>query len=92
MRINTDGHHEYRLDLLRRVMQQTGEGTKSGTFDFSTEFTLQMLRNLDQALDHPDMTPELAEVLSTPSVQLEYQVETNLDVAPSQRARADADD
>ncbi len=73
-------------------MQQTGEGTKSGAFDFSTEFTLAMLRNLDQALDHPDMTEELAEVLSTASVQLEYRVETDLDVTPGQRARADADD
>lgn len=47
-----------------------------------------MLRNLDRALNHPDMTPELAEVLSTPSGQLDYRVETNmsLDVTPSQRA------
>ena len=45
-----------------------------------------MLRNLDQTLDHPNMTPELVEVLSTPSVQPEYQVEITLDVTPSQRA------
>ena len=70
MRTKTDGNHEYRLDLLRRVMKQTGEGTKSGAFDFSTEFTLAMLRNLNRALEHPDMMPELADVLSTPSVQL----------------------
>ena len=68
MRINTDGRHEYRLDLLRRVMQQTGEGTKPGAFDFSTKFTVQMLRNLARALGHPDMTEELAEVLSTASI------------------------
>ena len=35
------------------------------------------------------MTEELAEVLSTPSVSLIYQLETDLDVEPSQRARAD---
>ena len=51
-----------------------------------------MLRNLDRAFEHSDMTPELAEILSTPSVQLEYRVETDLDVTPSHRARADADD
>jgi hypothetical protein len=51
-----------------------------------------MLWNLNQALDHPNMTPDLDEVLSTPSVQFEYRAETNLDVAPSQRARADAAD
>ena len=32
MRIKTDGTHEYRLDRLRRVMQRTTEGTKSGAF------------------------------------------------------------
>ena len=80
MRINIDGRHEYRLDLLRRVMQQTGEGTKSGAFDFSTEFTLQIPRNLDQTLKHPDMTEELAEVLSIPTVDVEYCVETGVHV------------
>jgi hypothetical protein len=89
MRIKTDGKHEYRLDQLRRIMQATAEGTKSGAFDFSTEFTLRMLDNLDQAVNHPDMTEELAEILSTPTVSLTYQVETDLDVKPSQRARAD---
>ena len=47
MRIKTDGKHEYRLDQLRRIMQATDEGTKSGDFDFSTESTLRMLDNLD---------------------------------------------
>ena len=89
MRIKTDGKHEYRLDQLRRIMQTTEEGTKSGAFDFSTEFTLRMLENLDQAVHHPDMTEELAEVLSTPTVDLTYRIEADLDVNPSQRARTD---
>ena len=71
MRIKTDGTHEYRLDRLRRVMQRTDEGTKSGAFDFSTVFTLQMLDAVEEASDHPDMTPELAAVLSTPHVEIE---------------------
>jgi hypothetical protein len=37
MRIKTDGKHDYRTDQLRRIMQATDEGTKSGAFDFSTE-------------------------------------------------------
>ena len=57
-------------------MQQADENTKAGVFDFSTAFTLQMLRNLDRALEHPDMTAELADVLSTPGVELEYRIET----------------
>jgi hypothetical protein len=61
-------------------MQQADENTKAGAFDFATEYTLQMLRNLDRALEHPDMTAELADVLSTPSVELEYQVETEMRV------------
>ena len=89
MRIKTDGKHEYRLDQLRRIMQATEEGTKSGAFDFSTEFTLRMLDNLDQAIHHPDMTEELAEVLSTPTVDLTYRIEADFDVNPSQQARAD---
>ena len=80
MQIKTDGNYEYRLDQLRQVMQQADENTKAGAFDFSTAFTLQMLRNLDQALDHPAMTEELADVLSTPSVELEYQIETGMKV------------
>ena len=89
MRIKTDGKHEYRVDQLRRIMQAAGEGTKSGAFDFSTEFTLRMLENLDCAVHHPDMTEELAEVLSTPTVDLTYHIEADLDVNPSRRARAD---
>ena len=88
MRIKTDGTHEYRLNRLRRVMQQTGEGTKSGAFDFATEYILAMLDAIDEASDHPDMTPELAAVLSTPHVEIEYQG-YDVDVSPSRRARAE---
>ena len=88
MRIKTNGKHEYRLDQLRQIMQTTNEGTKSGAFDFSTEFTLQMLDNLDKAARHPDMTEELAEVLSTSIVNVSYRVEADLEVKPSQRARS----
>ena len=88
MRIKTDGAHEYRLDLLRRVMQRTGEGTKSGAFDFSTEYSLQMLDAIEEASQHPDMTPDLAEVLSTPHVEIEHQG-YDVEVALSRRARAD---
>lgn len=89
MRIKTDGKLEYRLDQLRRIMRATDEGTKSGAFDFSTEFTLRMLENLDQAVHHPDMTEELADVLSTPTVDLTYRIVADLNVNPSRQARAD---
>lgn len=88
MRIKTDGKHDYRLDLLRRVMQATDEGTKSGAFDLFLEFTLQMLQALDQAAKHPDMTPELAQVLSTPHVEIEHHGH-DVEISPSQKARAE---
>jgi len=48
-----------------------------------------MLPALAEAIEYPDMTEELAEILSTPTVDLAYQIEADLDVHPSQRARAD---
>ena len=37
-----------------------------------------MLPNLERALEHPDMTEELAEVLSSSVVELEYRVESDV--------------
>ena len=56
----------------------TGKRTKAGTIDGACEFTEQMLPNLERAMDHPDMTEELAELLSTNLVRLEYRVETDV--------------
>ena len=67
-------------------MQRTGAGTKSGAFDFSTEYSLQMRKAIEKASQHPDMTPELAEVLSTPHVEIEHWG-YDVDVSPSRRAR-----
>lgn len=44
------------------------------------EFTEQMLPNLERPLDRPDMTEELAEVLSTPTVELKYRVELDVNI------------
>jgi hypothetical protein len=46
-----------------------------------------MLDAIEEASDHPDMTPELAAVLSTPHVEIEHQG-YDVDVSPSRRARA----
>ena len=35
---------------------------------------------LEKAAEHPDMTEELAEVLLTPTVDVEYQIETGVSV------------
>ena len=39
-----------------------------------------MLPALEKAVEHPDMTEELAEILTTPTVDVEYQVETGVSV------------
>lgn len=37
-----------------------------------------MVPNLERVIEHPDMTEELAEVLSTQKVRLEYRIETDV--------------
>ena len=51
-----------------------------GPIDGACLFTRQMLPALEKAAEHPDMTEELAEVLSTPTVDVEYQIETGVSV------------
>ena len=80
MRINTNGEKDYRTDLYERTADRFGVGTKSGGIDAACEFSTQMLRNLERAAEHPDMTEELADVLSTTNVTVEYRVETGLEI------------
>lgn len=75
MKIKTDGTHEYRLDLMRRIMQRTDENTKAGAVDRAMESDLEMLDALERAGGHPDMTEALADKLSTPHVEVAYRVE-----------------
>lgn len=59
---------------------ELGENTTSKAIDGACEFTEQMLPNLKRTMDHLDMTSELAEILSTPKVHLEYRVETGVQI------------
>ena len=43
-------------------------------------FTQQMLGNSERAAEHPDMTEDLAEVLSTRTVEVKYCVERGVRV------------
>lgn len=78
MNIKTDGDYEYRLDLMRRVMQRTDENTRSGAIDRSMEGYLHLLDALERAVEHPDMTKNLAEILSTPYAEVVYDLNTNV--------------
>lgn len=83
MRINTSGAQSYRQELYNDAAEALGQGTRSGGLDEAARFALAMLGDpgragdrgvLERALEHPDMTPELAELLSTPQVRLRYDV------------------
>lgn len=83
MRINTSGAQSYRADLYDDVAEALGHGTRSGGLDEASRFVLSMLGDpsregskgvLERALEHEDMTPELAEVLSTDQVSLEFEI------------------
>lgn len=76
MRIKTNGRYKWRLDLYDHVSEELGADTRTDAIDISCEFTRNMLANLERAADHSDMTEELAEMLSTPKVKVQYQGES----------------
>ena len=85
--IKSTGDYAWRDDLYERVGEKLGEKTKSGAIDGACDFTDEMVPNLQRAMDHPDMTPELAEILSTQKVQLDYRIETDIRVNGSDPRR-----
>ena len=80
MRIRTDGKFAYREDLVDDVAEQLGENTRVGVVEASCEFTQAMLPALHEAVEHEDMSEELAEILSTRVVDVEYEISTGVTV------------
>jgi hypothetical protein len=80
MRIRTTGDSEWRLGLYDDVGDLLDENTRSGAIDGACLFTRQMLPALERAVEHEDMTEDLAEILSTPTVEVEYEIETGVNV------------
>lgn len=80
MRINTADKYEWRTDLYDRVGDLMNESTRSGAVDASAHFTEEMMHDIERAMDHPHMTPELAALLSTSQVELEYRIESGVEV------------
>ncbi len=83
MRIKMIGNYSWRLDLYDDVGDLLGESTRSGAVDGACEFTKQMLPALAEAVEHSDMTEDLAEILSTRMVEVEYRVERGVNVRDS---------
>lgn len=80
MRVRTDGKYAYRQDEIEWA-SEFWECNKTEAILRSIEFTRQMNRNLTQAIEHPDMTPELAERLSTSEIELCYEIQTDVMVS-----------
>jgi hypothetical protein len=55
-----------------------GKRRVTATIGGACEFIEQMLPYLERALEHPDMTEELADVLLMLVVALEYRVESDI--------------
>lgn len=80
MRIETSGEYAWRIDLYDDVGELLDENTRSGAVDGACEFTKEMLPSLQRAVEHPDMTKDLAEILSTSVIEVEYHVERDVSV------------
>ena len=78
MRIRTDGEFEHRKDAIESAKQALDETTNTGAVLGACEFTWKMRQNLEHAVDHPDMTPELAELLSTNQIPVDYRIESSV--------------
>lgn len=79
MRIRTDGDYSHRK-LTIEDAAATWDCNKTQAVMRSCEFSEAMIRNLRAALQHEDMTDDLAEVLSTPHVQLTRELNTSVDI------------
>jgi hypothetical protein len=75
MRIQTDGYG-YRIEVYDDTAELLGESARSKGIDAACEFTRRMLANLEEAAEQPDMTAELAEMLSTPQITVHYEIVT----------------
>lgn len=65
-----------REDRLRRLMEATGEKTKSGALDVACKHYLADLEAKQRHVD--EIPPDVLEDLSTPYVPIEREVETSV--------------
>lgn len=80
MRIKDNERYEWRRKQYEQAADAFGEATKSKGIDAATAFAIEMLSNLERAMDHPDMTKDLAEILSTEQVALRYEIDTAVEI------------
>ena len=75
-RIRTDDGNEHRYDTIQDAKEVFGEGNNTAAIIAACRHVRYDLRVIRRALNHLDMTPEIATVLSTPLMQLEYRIES----------------
>jgi hypothetical protein len=80
MRFSVDGDYAHGLDAIEAAMDALDENTKTDAVIAACEHARQDRRAKEQALDHPDMTPELVEVLSTREMERRDDVSTSIEV------------
>jgi hypothetical protein len=80
IRIRTNGDYDWRTDLYDVTAESFGVGTKSVGIDAACQFSTQMLRNLERAVEHEDMTEELADVLPISNVTVEHRIITGVEI------------
>lgn len=77
MRIRTDGKYAYRQDEIEWASDFWG-CNKTQAVLRSIEFTRQMTHALNEVVEHPEMTTDLADLLSTSEIEVVYQTETDV--------------
>ena len=80
MRIETDGRYEWRTDLYDEAGGLLNERTRSGAVNAACVFATEISPVLQEAVEHEDMTEELAEILLTDEVEVEYNIEKGITV------------
>lgn len=74
MRIRTAGNYAHRLDVIEAAVDALDGNTKTAAVLAACEHALRDRRAKEEALEHPGMTPELAEVLSTSQLKSSYDI------------------
>jgi len=80
VKISDRAGESYHEDLVDDVADRFGETTRVGAVEANAEFTQAMLPGLQEAVEHPDMTEELADILSTRAVDIVYEVSISVNV------------
>lgn len=79
MRIRTDGEYEHRRETIEAAAEVWG-CNKTEAILRSCMLATRMVDNLERAAQHPDMTDELADVLSTPNVEIQRELVTDVEI------------